>query len=272
MTNTITNRAYMLRTCRVEEDGTLRSSGGFEWPRNGYVAAADWDPDPASWGGLHGLLWGEGDGRLLRSGGDAAWLVVAIDTKQVVNLWGHVKAPWGYVVHCGDRYSATQWLVDHGADEREVVGTTLTGRDHAVLVGGDYSTLFGGDYATLTGGACSVLAGGDYSRLSAWHGSTLTGGDHAVLVGGDNSTLTGGSGSALTGRDYCTLVGGDGSTLTGGEESILTGGEGSQLRFEYYDLVRDRIAVAYVGEDGVAPGVAYRCNMHGEIVRADEEA
>ena len=72
------------------------------------------------------------------------------------------------------------------------------------------------------------------------------------------ATLTGGDDSTLTGGDRSTLTGGDGSTLTGGYGSILLG--------RWWDGACRRIATAYVGEDGIEPGVAYRCEA-GRWVR-----
>ena len=97
-----------------------------------------------------------------------------------------------------------------------------------------------------------ILTGGDYS--------TLTGGDYSTLTGGYESTLTGGRGSTLTGGYESTLTGGRGSTLTGGYESTLTGGSGSTLIFLRWINNRRRVLTAYVGEDGIKPGVAYRAN------------
>ena len=87
------------------------------------------------------------------------------------------------------------------------------------------------------------------SRIGGYR-STLTGGDYSTLTGGDYSTLTGGYRS--------TLTGGYGSTLTGGYRSTLTGGGGSTLSCQWWAGNRMRIAVAYVGEDGIKPDVAYR--------------
>ena len=97
--------------------------------------------------------------------------------------------------------------------------------------------------------------------------STLTGGDGSTLTGGYRSTLTGGYRSTLTGGDESTLTGGDGSTLTGGYRSTLTGGYRSTLTWRVWDSTHRRIHVAYVGEDGIEPGVAYTFR-DGKIVKA----
>jgi hypothetical protein len=238
--------AYILRTCA--EDMTSRD-GAFTWPASGMVEAPDWLPTAECGNGLHGFLWGVGDGDLADWGEDAVWIIAKVC--EWIDLAGKVKFPRAEVVFCGSRADATAMIVGlgtHGA----VVGSTLTGGDGSTLTGGYGSTLTGGDDSTLTGGDGSRLTGGD--------GSTLTGGDGSRLTGGDGSTLTGGDGSTLTGGDGSTLTGGYCSTLTGGYSSTLTGGDDSTLTALWWDgqAERCRVAVGYVGEDGIAPGVAYR--------------
>jgi hypothetical protein len=224
----------VLRTC----DKDLKAHGGFQWPEKGHVAAPDWKPAKKCGNGLHGLLWGEGDAGLLNWDASAKWLVVEVPAASVIDLTGKVKFPSGNVLHCGDRLTATDFLVARLKKSATVVGVSLKG--------GDRSTLTGGDRSTLTGGYGSTLTGGD--------GSTLTGGDRSTLTGGDRSTLTGGYGS--------TLTGGDGSTLTGGDGSTLTGGDGSTLVFKFYDATQDRrrVIVLEIGEAGILPRTKYRIN------------
>lgn len=193
-------KAYLLRTC----DPFMKSYGGFRWPEKGLVEAPDWNPDLKCRNGLHGWLWGEGDGRLGDWSPGARWLVVEVDAASVVDLGGKVKVPRGIVVHVGDRKSATDDIIARGA----------TG----AVIG-----------ATLTGG----------------HGATLTGGYRATLTGGNDATLTGG--------DFATLIGGDGAALCGW----------------WVDGARRRLAVAYVGEDGIKPGEPYRVDDRGRFVRVD---
>lgn len=87
--------ALVLRTC--DKDG--RSYNGFQWPSEGPVSCPDWDPTPRCGGGLHGLLWGEGDGSLLS---------------------------WAVVVFCGDRATAAQYVGEHGGAGRAIVSGTAT--------------------------------------------------------------------------------------------------------------------------------------------------
>lgn len=84
------------------------------------------------------------------------------------------------------------------------------------------------------------------------HGLCLTGGDYSRLTGGDRSTLTGGHMSMLT----------------GGYESTLTGGARSTLIFLRWIDGRRRVLTAYVGEDGIEPGKAYRASDDFKTVEA----
>src|ERR1041384_1805202 len=112
----------VLRTCAAD----LTAYGGFQWPESGPVEAPDWSPTAECGHGLHGLLWGEGDGRLLNWAPDARWLVVEVDAADVVELNGKVKFPRGVVIHCGNRESATAYIASHGGEGRAIVGSTQT--------------------------------------------------------------------------------------------------------------------------------------------------
>lgn len=61
-----------------------------------------------------------------------------------------------------------------------------------------------------------------------------------------------------------------GSTLTGGYDSTLTGGEKSELRIRKWCSKSERYRTysAYVGEDGIEPGVAYRLGDGNKFVKA----
>ena len=94
---TQTETALVLRTCAAD----MTSYGGFRWPESGPVSCPDWKPKPVCGNGLHGFLWGEGDGSLISWDADSRWLVVEVDPTTVVELKGKVKFPTGVVVFCG---------------------------------------------------------------------------------------------------------------------------------------------------------------------------
>jgi hypothetical protein len=137
----------VLRTC----DKDLRSYGGFQWPAEGEVVAPDWNSEPVCGGGLHGLLWGEGDGALLNWDEDARWLVVEVLATEYVSIDGKVKFPRGTVVFCGDRLEATTYLSEHGGAGRAIVGGTATAGD-----GGTATAGYGGTATAGYGGTVQV--------------------------------------------------------------------------------------------------------------------
>ena len=173
----MSDTVLVLRTCNAD----MTSTNGFRWPESGPVEAPDWNPAPQCGGGLHGLLWGEGDGSLLSWTPDARWLVVEVPAGTTVDLGGKVKFPRGVVVYCGDRFGATAYL--------------------------------------------SFRAPG------------------RAIVGG---------------------------TATAGYRGTATAGDEGTIAIQWLNGSRYRLAVAYVGEDGILPGVKYRCDG-GRFVRADKE-
>ena len=141
-----TDTVLILRTCNPD----LTSHGGFQWPESGHVEAPDWDPTPECGNGLHGCLWGEGDGGLLNWNPDARWLIVEAPADTIVDLQGKVKFPAGTVVHCGDRLSATTYfLADPRAAGRAVHGGTATAVHGGTATAGYRGTATAGDEGTV---------------------------------------------------------------------------------------------------------------------------
>ena len=161
-------KQLILRTCNADMTGY----GGFVWPESGRVEAPDWKPEKCCGNGLHGLLWGEGDGALLNWADNAKWLVAEVNG-DVIDLGGKVKFPAANVIFCGSRLDATEFIRNAGA-KGAVVGATVTGGYGATVTGGDGATVTGGDRATVTGGDRATVTGG--------YGATVTGGDGAVLM------------------------------------------------------------------------------------------
>ena len=114
--------ALVLRTCAPN----LTSYNGFQWPEFGAVEAPDWNPRVECGHGLHGLLWGIGDGSLLNWDADARWLVVDVLAADVVEIGAKVKFPRCEVVFCGARDAAVAMLIAHGADPTRVIAGTAT--------------------------------------------------------------------------------------------------------------------------------------------------
>ena len=81
------------------------------------------------------------------------------------------------------------------------------------------------------------------------------------------------SGDRRTATDKIRALCGDGpivgATVTGGDRATVTGGAWATLSIEWWDCCRYRIAVAYVGEDGIEAGKKYRCES-GKFVEATQ--
>ena len=250
--------SLVLRVCRPD----MTAYGGFVWPSEvgATVEDPDWRNDNDCGHGLHGWLYGQGEhgcvDHWVKEG--AKWLVLEVETDSIVMLGGKCKFPRATVRFVGEKHDAATYLIAH---EPRAVGVAVIGARIAV-----------GDGGTATAGALSKLTGGDGATLTGGYGATLTGGDGATLTGGYGATLTGGDGATLTGGDGATLTGGDRATLTGGYGATLTGGDGAELRIRYWDAkaYRWRTAIAYVGENGIKAGVAYRLNETHEFVEADQ--
>ena len=89
--DTNNDKVLLLRTC--DRDG--QAYGGFQWPLEvgAEVVAPDWTPAKVCGGGLHGLLFGEGDAVYLSGADDAKWMVVEANRSDLVDLGGKVKVP-----------------------------------------------------------------------------------------------------------------------------------------------------------------------------------
>ena len=279
----------VLRTCAAH----MTSAFGFVWPESGPVEAPDWEPTPECGHGLHGLLWGEGDGAVLNWAADARWLAVEVATADIVDLDGKCKFPRGVVVHCGDRFSATDYIAQHGGAGRAIVGGTATAGRRGSATAGDYGTAtagrkgtatagyygtatagregsaMAGDYGSATAGfrgtatagrEGSATAGykgsataGDYGTATAGFCGSATAGDYGTATAGYHGTATAGDGGTATAGDYGSAVAGVGGTATAGY--------GSTIVFARFDGAH----VGYIGENGLKPNTPYRMDGNGKF-------
>jgi hypothetical protein len=231
--------ALFLRTV----DAAGRAYGGFQWPMeaNAVVTAPDWEPTAEYGAGLHGLLNGEGDSSYLSWSDDAVWQVV--EASESIDLGRKHKFRTCILRAVGDRKSVTDWLIAqrHGA---VVHGATATAGDHGTATAGDHGTATAGYRGTATAG----------------NGGTATAGDCGTATAGDHGTATAG--------DCGTATAGDHGTATAGYRGTAMAGDCGEIRIRWHDGVRYRLAVGYVGEGGIEPDVAYRCDDSGKLVAA----
>jgi len=277
--------AYILRTC--DADGV--SHNGFKWPEAGLVEALDWKPTNECGNGLHGFLNGEGDGALARFDSDARWIIAEIEDGWI-ELNGKVKFPRAFVVHCGDRLSATRFIAEAGCSGAIVGGTatagnygtatagyrgTATAGEYGTATAGEYGTATAGDRGTATAGYGGTAIAREYGTATAGDCGTATAGYSGTAIAGDRGTATAGYGGTATAGDCGTAIVGDRGTATAGDRGTATAGyrgtatagDGGTVLIRFYDGNRYRIIAGYVGEDGIEPNTPYRVK-NGKLVKA----
>ena len=157
-----------------------------------------------------------------------------------------------------------------------------SGHNSTLAASGDYSKLAAsGDYSKLAAsGYNSKLAASGYNSklVASGHNSNLAASGHnsKLAASGYNSKL------AASGHNSTLAASGDGSKLAAsGDGSILAAsgknsicmaagyastaqvGENGVIELPYYDGIRTRVAVGYVGENGIEPNVEYKVNNNG---------
>jgi len=242
--------ALGLRTCKADMTSPSSDARGFKWPNAGKVMAPDWEATKECGNGLHLLPHGEGSGLLIAEDMSARWLVCEYDPTNAVDVGGKVKVAACVVVFVGTRSAATKWIGKHDPLAKAVGYSTNTGGDGSTNAGGNYSTNTGGDGSTNAGGNYSTNTGGDYSTNAGGYGSTNAGGDYSKNAGGYGSKNAGGYGSKN--------AGGYGSTAKSGDVGVIA--------IDWCYGNRRRIAVGYVGEDGIKPDTWYKVDETGKLV------
>lgn len=156
MSSESAKKVLILRSCNKD----FTSYNKFKYPESGWVEAPNWNPDPTidCGQGLHGLLWGEGNGDLI-SVDNTLGQVIEVDESDVVlsSGGGKVRFRGGIVTTFPTVFEAAKYIYEHGGADKAISFMQLTGGYGSTLTGGDRSTLTGGDGSTLTGGDGSML-------------------------------------------------------------------------------------------------------------------
>ena len=150
----------ILRTCNADLTSKSDEARGFRWPESGAVACKDWDPSSRCGGGLHGLLWGCGDGSLLDWSDTAKGLAVAVPGDTVVGIdkrddgFAKVKFPAGRVLFVGSLSDACKFIFERVPDAIKaamVSGAASATRDSGAASATGYSGAVRGSLtSTLT--------------------------------------------------------------------------------------------------------------------------
>jgi hypothetical protein len=254
-------KALVLRTCKPD----MTSYNGFVWPKEGPVECPDWDPKPQCGNGLHGALWGEGDGALFNSNDDAVWQVVEID--EWVKLGGKVKFPRGNVVHTGTRLSATSFIRENGA-KGTVIGDFVTVGNREIASTGDLGTAIAGVFGTAVSCYNGTAKTGDFGIATVGDRGSAISGDYGIATAGKRAIATVGDCGSATAGDYGIATAGNHGTATAGNHGTAAAGANGIIQIKYFDKNRIRMKVGYIGEDGLEPNVKYKLNDNFEFEKA----
>ena len=255
--NNSEKRVLVLRT----SDKKGRGRGGFQWPTSGPVEAPDWRDDDLCGHGLHGLLWGCGDGGLLVSTADAVWQVVSVLEDDIRKLCGMVKFPRGEVVFSGDQNGATAYLDAHGAADKPVVFATRTASDGSAITAGDCNTITAGHGCTVTASSCGTVTAGSYSTITAGDCSTIDAGHDGTITASDYCRITTGYRSIITTGDYCRITVSHGCTITAGDHTRIKAGDRCTITAGDYSTVVAGIGCTVVAGDNSTVTAGHGCNV-----------
>ena len=288
----------VLRTCKND----LTSFGGFQWKDSGIVECNPFVNDLKCGNGLHGFLWGEGDGDLANWTSDAKWLVVKVLKDDIVNLSGKVKFPKCIVVFCGNLKDATDYIIQNGAKGKRVIGahvssgkneTSITGdRGHStsaekgISISGNKGTSISKDWGSSTsesrgtsisGRYGTSISGGwgksiseDYgTSTSGYYGESISGNFGRSTSERNGHSISGHQGVSIT-EEYGHSTSGNYGMSIAGDEGMAQAGEHGILIIKYWSISHAifKIRTAHVGENGIKPNTAYRLNPNQQFVEA----
>jgi hypothetical protein len=224
------DKVLVLRSCRPDGRCCMQghAGGDFVWPKAGPVSCDDFKPSPTCGRGLHGLLWGEGNGQLLDWRPDAVWLVVEVLASEIVQITedggGKVKFPRGDVVFFGKPDDAVAYLQARAPAGKAITKGTATAGDRGTATAGDRGTATAGDRGTATAGDRGTATAGD--------SGTATAGDRGTAKTGDLGVV------AIRWWDRKAADGAG----------------------------RFRVAIGYVGEDVIKPNTFYVVDEAGKLI------
>ena len=139
-----------------------------------------------------------------------------------------------------------------------------SGHNSRLVASGHYSRL------VASGHYSNLAASGHNSNLAAsGHNSNLAASGHnsKLAASGDGSKLAAsGDGSKLAASGYNSKLVASGKNsicMAAGYVSTAQVGENGVIVLPYYDGIRTRVAVGYVGENGIEPNVEYKVNNNG---------
>jgi hypothetical protein len=282
---TADGKVYLLRSCAADMTGRA----GFKWPETGPVEAPTewwrnesdkpddlklgWDPCVECGAGLHGLLWGIGDFSLMKVSApqNAKWLIVealASDTAQISRK--KAKISRGNVVFCGSlgdaviRMAALRLTIEGDYAPASTTGyyapASTTGNYAPASTTGYYAPASTTGYyapASTTGNCAPASTTGYYAPASTtgYYAPASTTGNCAPASTTGNcapASTTGNCAPASTTGENSIAASLGGNMARAGENGIVI------IKWWDAEAQRPRVAVGYVGENGISAGTWYR--------------
>lgn len=177
--------SYVYVTKCVNADMTSRHDEKFVYPKKGYIEAPDWEASAGCGHGLHGFLWGEGDGSLSNYSDQSVWLLIRVNPADgLVDRGDKCKFRRGYVLAVSDYRTIAERLKKYLPTDRQykVIGSTATAGYRGTATAGDYGTATAGGGGTATAGAIGAATAGDYGTATAGIGGTATAGNESTII------------------------------------------------------------------------------------------
>ena len=222
------NTVLVLRTCNKD----LTSYGYFQWPKSGPVECpppdpnnpkVHWDPTPKCGNGLHGFLWGEGDGFLASRSPFALWLVIEVLESDIVDLGGKVKFPKGNVVFCGDREGAIHYIVENGGAEKAIMHRRHIVGSHEKAYSGWKGHSEAGHWGrAITGKSGRAIAGTKGLAVAEDYGQAQAGPEGIAQVGRNGLAIAGSSGTVMGNLGSRLVIIGNGKRVYGDIQPLGT--------------------------------------------------
>ena len=276
------NNRYVLVLASLNPDRTDLS--GTKFPTRGFVESKRYKPDANIMAGLYGTLWGRTENsRWMNPDRDAAWLVIRCEQNdEIISLDKEsnlVKFRAGMVVFDGCRADCYRYIDDNTPEElRDALAQA--GRVQVEPNENNHLLLHGLDSRAVTekANAHAINAGErGYARASGFasHAVALSKGGEATATGEEGCAFATSRNTRVSSMGHSTVAvsAGDGSMVAVGKSSIAAGlGSGSEgmageegvLILAYFDGLRRRVKVGYVGEN-IEPNTLYRLSEAGEF-------
>lgn len=261
---------------------------GLKIPKRGWVADPDWIPRrvrPRHSASLAGLWWGEYTSPGITLPEQAVWMVLRVNRLDgFIENAEYVVFRQGYVLRHGSLSEMAAYIQQRlgfqvsvlGGENRAVSsyvpvmapasGTALSANWGMAVAGPGAKAIVEQRGIAVGWQRGDVLAGDDGTAVVTEEG-TARAGRSGLAVGKSYSTAcSGNSGVSLTAAKGKSFSGAAGVSHTG-YDGCASSGPGGIISIRYRENGRDRLAVGYIGENGLEPDVLYKLDENHQFVK-----